>query len=104
MRKIQERHRMNKKMAELIHQMDWLRQGSVIVVATPTMLPGPNWLNNLRLSDCDPDSWEGPIKHVNALDESIKEEWLHLNGRSLYKDGDKMDFHIYQKKTHSPYF
>jgi hypothetical protein len=96
--------RMNKKMAELIHQMDWLRQGSVIVVVTPTMLPGPNWLNNLRLSDCDPDSWEGPIKHVNALDESIKEEWLHLNGRSLYKDGDKMDFHIYRKKTHSPYF
>ena len=96
--------RMMKKIDTLIHQLNWLRKDALVIVATPTILPGPRWLNNVRLAEIDPEIWEGPIKHINALNDNVKEEWLLLNGRSLYKDGEKMDFNIYRKKTHCPYF
>ena len=95
---------MLKKIDLLLHQLHWLRKGALVVVATPTVLPGPGWLNSLRLAEIDAETWEGPIKHKNALNKNVKEEWLLLNGRSLYKDGGKMDFSIYRKKTHCSYF
>ena len=90
--------RMDAKIKLLRHHMHWLRRGTIVIVATPSK-SRLGFRGHLHLDD-DSVTWEGPISPVNYFS-NVPEDYLMLNGRSLYVGQEPMNFSFWKKKTRS---